>query len=159
MKKLFVLVWFVLFVSYANASEETPEWETNVFGFSWHENEKTQATGNTTNPGRGLRYNFSENFYVEGNYILRNTTNGWTGTLGAGFHTKILEVNNVPLKAGIQLLYMEYENKRHNTVMKGFLPMLTLRWGQEDDIAFIAGVFPKKGNSVVVVGLQIPIRN
>jgi hypothetical protein len=138
--------------------EESP-CSINLTGYSWHENEKQRAEANQINPGIGVRCDLSESWYVEFDYVLRNSVRGKTYTLGLGWHTKIPNQDvDHPIHIGVQAMYMQYESPDKGT-LSGYVPAFTLeyRLAKTNNVTVTAVVyiFPMPDKSVVFTGLNL----
>jgi hypothetical protein len=114
---------------------------------SYHQDEATRKSSRQINPGLGIKYAFNDTWYVAGNHVFLNSNDGSTDTLGVGFQRRVGTAFGVPLHAGLEGMRIVYRNKKKDSITTGYLPMLSLRIG-DDRQAFNVGYFPKKDKGV-----------
>ncbi len=140
----------------AHASDgERSKWSLNINCCSWHENSKMRAWANQVNPGLGLRYDLNKNFYLEANYIDKNSTKGETLTAALGGHIEIGTIAGKPLLGGIQVDYMSYHFLPRNKTYHGFLPLATFEYEIIRDVMPYVAVLPAPNKMIFVFGLNV----
>lgn len=152
-RKSLLVALSLLSIGHQAIGAESP-WSLNVLGLSWHENEAHRKVANQINPGAGLRYDLSRNWYTEINYISKNSTGGATTALGFGWHTEATKVLERPLLLGLQITLMRYDVPGYETKI-GALPSFTGMWKINKTLSLVGNVFPKPNDSVLVLGVNV----
>jgi hypothetical protein len=115
---------------------------------SYHEDDQARSTSNQVNPGLGVRYRFNEYYYLEGNHVFKNSRQGKTGTVSFGAEYGITRLRNVPVRGGLEIMHLNYEDPGNGERFIGYLPMLTISLGKLDGTVRV-GYFPKPGGNGV----------
>ena len=147
-------IFLFLFFLGQHVHAEESHWSLNITGVSWHENQKQRDESSQVNPGLGLRYDFTKNWYGEANYVAKNSLNGTTSTLGGGWHTEVAKISGQPFLLGGQIMWMDYQAPNRTTTT-GFIPALTAEHKITKQVSIVYYLFPQNQHSVLFIGVNV----
>ncbi len=121
-------------------------WEVLLWGGSYHlEDAPQDKKFNESNPGLGLRYYLGEKYgfevYLEGDYIVRNSTGGSLVQAGIGAHYPFRITADISILVGGAVGVARYENVWNNKtyVFPGGYPYVGVRYRE---FTFTVGYVP-----------------